>query len=259
MERNTSGFIPSRDEFHELAKQGNLVPVTRSVLADMETPVSVFQRLADSPNAFLLESVEGGEHLARYSFLGADPKTSFRSKGRDVVITDNGVTKNIHLKEGEEPLSVLEAMLGEIRYVPIPGLPRFVGGAVGTIGWEWVRFLEPIGEHAADDLGVDDIHLFLTDTLCIFDHVRHRMLLLANASVPEGADIDAAYDDACRRIDELAGRLLAPRPDRRYTGPRKPADDPGFVSNLTKDDYASMVGAAKELIAAGDIIQVVLA
>jgi anthranilate synthase component 1 len=259
MERNPSGFTPSREEFRALAKQGNLVPVYRSVLADMETPVSAFQRLADSPNAFLLESVEGGEHLARYSFLGADPRTTFRSKGCQVIVTEDGVSTTIRLADGEEPLSVLERLLGEIRYVPLPGLPRFVGGAVGTIGWEWVRFLEPIGEHAVDDLGVDDIHLFLTDTLCIFDHVRHRMLVLANASVPEGADVDAAYDDACRRVDELAARLMAPRPERPYTGPRKPENDPGFVSNVTKDDYTSMVESAKELIAAGDIIQVVLA
>ena len=259
MDKNRSGFIPTREAFHTLARQGNLVPVYRSVLADMETPVSAFQRLADSPNAFLLESVEGGEHLARYSFLGADPRTTFRSKGRTVVLTEDGVERTIDLGEGEEPLQVLERLLGEIRYVPLPGLPSFVGGAVGTIGWEWVRFLEPIGEKAVDDLGVDDIHLFLTDTLCIFDHVRHRMLVLANASVPEGADIDAAYDDACRRIDELASRLMAPRPRRPYRGPAKPTDDPGFVSNLTKSAYADMVGDAKELIAAGDIIQVVLA
>jgi len=259
MDLTSSGFTPTRDEFHALARRGNLVPVYRSILADMETPVSAFQRIADRPNAFLLESVEGGEHIARYSFLGADPRTTFRSRGGTVVVTEDGVERTVVLGPGEEPLSVLEEMLGAIRYVPLPGLPRFVGGAVGTIGWEWVRFLEPIGEHAAADVDVDDIHLFLTDTLCIFDHVKHRMLVLANASVPDGADVDAAYDDACRRVDALAAKLSAPRPERPYAGSPRPADDPGFVSNLSKEAYTEMVLAGKELIAAGDIIQVVLA
>lgn len=176
-------YTPSREEFRRLAHQGNVVPVYRDILADMETPVSVFTRLTHRPNAFLLESVEGGERMARYSFLGADPYLVFRSKGRTATLTENGATREITLEAGRDPLHILEELLAEVRYVEVPGLPRFVGGAVGYIGYDWVRFLEPIGERTTDDLQVDDVHLLLTDTLCIFDHVQHRLRVLANSTL----------------------------------------------------------------------------
>jgi anthranilate/para-aminobenzoate synthase component I len=148
---------PTRDEFRRLARRGNLIPVYREILADMETPVSAFKRIAHRPNAFLLESVEGGERLARYSFLGADPHLVFASKGDVATVTGrDGTVREVRLAPGRDPLHVLEELLREVRYVSLPDLPRFVGGAVGYIGYDWVRFLEPIGEATDDDLDIDD-------------------------------------------------------------------------------------------------------
>jgi anthranilate synthase component 1 len=248
---------PSREEFKRLAGQGNLIPVFRDILADMETPVSAFKRIAHRPNAFLLESVEGGERMARYSFLGADPYLVFRSRGRTVTITEHGVARTVTLADGQDPLHLLEAILAEVRYVELPGLPRFVGGAVGYIGYDWVRFLEPIGESATDDLGLDDVHLLLTDTLCIFDHVRHRLRVLANAHVRPGDDLDAVYDAAVARVEELVGALQAPRP--ADTSHPVNVDAGPFVSNMTREQYRAMILKTKEYIAAGDIIQAVMA
>lgn len=254
---------PTREEFAGLAAHGNVIPVYRDILADMETPVSAFKRLAHRPNAFLLESVEGGERMARYSFLGSDPYLTFRAKGHTVTIVEQGQERVETVSDGRDPLHLLEDILSELRYVELPAhygaMPRFVGGAVGYIGYDWVRFLEPIGQATDDDLLLDDVHLLLTDTLCIFDHVRHRIRVLANVRLSPGQDPLDAYDRAIVKIDTLAALLEAPRP---YEEPRLPApagETRRFESNLTKTEYKKMVLAGKEYISAGDVIQVVLA
>ena len=260
-------ITPDRETFRRLAQQGNLIPVYRDILADMETPVSAFKRLERRPNAFLLESVEGGERLARYSFFGSDPYLTFRSRGRTVTIVEGDKTRHVELSEGRDPLHVLQEILADVRYVELPGLPRFVGGAVGYIGYDWVRFLEPIGDKTEDDLQVDDVHLLLTDTLCIFDHVRHRIRVLANARIEAGSGTDAidrAYEDAITRIEELVATLEAPLPAPTPAPVKKTnASDTGeteaFVSNMTRERYRAMALKGKEYIAAGDIIQAVLA
>ena len=266
----SAAYTPTRAAFRELASQGNVVPVWRDILADMETPVSAFLRIAHRPNAFLLESVEGGERMARYSFFGSDPYATFRSKGATAWITEGDApAREIELAPGRDPLHVLEEMLAGIRFVPLPGLPRFVGGAVGYIGYDWVRFLEPIGELTTDDLQVDDVHLLLTDTLCIFDHVQHRLRVLANARLgdsasSDSAEVDAAYDAACAKVDALVAVMLAPRPSGISPLPRAHSGYPGerettqFTSNLTREQYRAMVAQGKEYIAGGDIIQTVL-
>lgn len=254
---------PTREELAALAIRGNLIPVYRDILADMETPVSAFKRLAHRPNAFLLESVEGGERMARFSFLGSDPYLTFRTKGQTATIAEAGQERTETVPEGKDPLHLLEEILRPIRYVELPAhygnMPRFVGGAVGYIGYDWVRFLEPIGQSTQDDLNLDDVHLLLTDTLCIFDHVRHRIRVLANARLTPGGDPMQAYDEAVAKIDALVALLEAPRP---YEEPRQGVSgnaEHRFESNLTKTDYKKMVLQGKEYIAAGDIIQVVLA
>ncbi len=252
---------PSREEFRRLADRGNLIPVYRDILADMETPVSAFRRLAHRPNAFLLESVEGGERMARYSFLGSDPYRTLRAKGRTVRITEGGETRTIELEPGRDPLHVLEELMADVRYVALPGLPRFVGGAVGYIGYDWVRFLEPVGESTTDDLGVDDVHLLFTDTLCIFDHVRHRLKVLANAHIAPGADPDAAYDAAVAKVNALVEVLQAPKGGSTAAPPLGEGAGSAvapFTSNMTREQYRAMVLATKEYIAAGDIIQAVM-
>ena len=248
---------PSREEFRVLAERGNLIPVYRDILADMETPVSAFLRIADRPNAFLLESVEGGERMARYSFFGSDPHTTIRSQGMTAWITDPNGTRPVALGPGHDPLHVVEELLREVRYVELPDMPRFVGGAVGYIGYDWVRFLEPIGDQTTDDLQVDDVHLLLTDTLCIFDHVRHRLRILANARLLPGADIDAVYDAARDKVDALVELMQSPRPASVST-PSPVRAGGEFRSNLDRESYRDMVNRGKEFIAQGDVIQTVL-
>ncbi len=263
-----SRHTPPRETFRQLVERAReasgdktvVVPVWRDTLADMETPVSAFRRIAHRPNAFLLESVEGGENLGRYSFLGADPRMTFRSKGRAVIVTENGVPRAETLPTDADPLTILERYLAGIHYVALPDLPRFVGGAVGYIGYDWVRFLEPVGDDTEDDLGVDDVHLLFADTLAIFDHVRHRLKALANASVTPGQDIDAAYNDATARADGLLATLVSTPPDPSWAAEGGGAGSRGaFTSNMTPDAYRNMVLASKEYIAAGDVFQVVVA
>ncbi len=250
----TAMLLPSRDEFLQQARQGNLIPVWREVLADMETPVSAFRKIAQGrANSFLLESVEGGERLARYSFLGTDPSLIFRSKGETATITEAGRTETIALHAGtRDPLHVLKSLLDRYQYVPAPGLPRFVGGAVGMIGYDMVRFFEKLPTLAKDDLGLDDCLFLFTDALLVFDHVKHKMLALCNAHVAPGTDPNAAYDLAARKIDDLLARLsVSPPPHSAIAG----TTHDEFVPNRTEANYKAAVLKAKEYIAAGDTFQ----
>ena len=244
---------PTREEFLEKSKHGNLIPVWREVLADMETPVSAFRKIAGSrANSFLLESVEGGERLARYSFLGCDPYLVFRSKGDTATITEGEAAETISLKAGErDPLHVLKEILDRYIYVPSPELPPFVGGAVGMIGYDTVRFFEKLPTLAKDDLGLDDCIFLFTDTLLVFDNVKHKVLALCNAHV--GTDPGAAYDDAARKVDELLGRLEKPLPAMATTVSTRGKGD--FIPNRSEEDYLDAVLQAKEYIAAGDTFQ----
>ncbi|WP_119321512.1 anthranilate synthase component I [Capsulimonas corticalis] len=247
-------LYPTRDEFIEKSQRGNLIPVWREVLADLETPVSAFRKIAgDRPNSFLLESVAGGEHLARYSFLGSDPFMVFRSKGNTATVTEGDRVETIALKAGErDPLHVLKGLLSRYTYVPAPELPRFVGGAVGMIAYDTVRFFEKLPELAKDDLGLDDTIFLFTDALLVFDHVKHKMLALCNARVESGDDPGAAYDGAVAKIEALLARLKGPTP---LPAPPRPEECAEFVPNRTEENYLAAVLKAKEYIAAGDTFQ----
>jgi len=253
-------MTPTRDEFIQKAALGNLIPVWREVLADMETPVSAFRKVAGGRvNSFLLESVEGGERLGRYSFLGSDPFLIFRSKGDAATITGNGRTETISLSAGtRDPLHVLKELLGRYAYVPSPELPPFVGGAVGMIGYDTVRFFEKLPTLAADDLGMDDCVFLFTDALLVFDNVKHKVLALCNAHIAPNADPGAAYDAAAAKVEDLLGRLRETASPTPPSFPHPAPQDWGggaFVPNRTEDDYKAAVLRAKEFIAAGDTFQ----
>lgn len=210
-------FTPTFEEFEKLTAQGNLIPVRAEVLADLETPVSAFLKLrkAGQP-AFLLESVEGGEALARYSFLGVGARATLKTKGREVWISENGQNNNLaeysQLEDGRDPLHVLQAMMEKYRFVDVPGLPRFCGGAVGFLGYDLVRFFEKLPDAPPDDRDLPDCHLLFTDTLLIFDSVRHSVVVLNNALVasPDKSDARAAYDEACAKISATLEALSTP-------------------------------------------------
>jgi len=247
-------YFPTLEEFRSKAKDGNLIPVWREVLADTETPVSAFYKVAYGRRfGFLLESVEGGEQLGRYSFLGSDPFLVFRSKGEKATITENGVLTEVSLKFGKkDPLHVIKEILDRYTYVASPELPKFVGGAVGMIGYDTVRFFEKLPNANPDDLNLEDCLFLFTDALIVFDHVKHKMLVLCNAQV--NGEVDKAYFGAVAKIEELTGRLTTPFVPPVSNQSAEPTHQ--FVSNISKEAYCENVIKAKEYIAAGDTFQI---
>jgi len=234
-------FTPSKTEFLKLAGQGNLIPVYREILADTETPVTAYQKIRKRGPSFLLESVEGGEHIGRYSFVGANPHTVIR----------------VNERTGPDPLRRVEEEMAKYRPVTVPGLPRFAGGAVGFIGYEYIHFVEPsVPLPSRDDLGTPVLCFMITDSLLIFDRARQTIQVVANAHVKDAPEL--AYAEACATIDEIIAQLGRPTTARPVEFQRDPADLP-VRSNLTPDRYAGMVANAQEYIKAGDIIQTVLA
>ncbi len=252
--REHKHIIPTRAEAHRLFEQGDLLPVYRSVLADLDTPVSIYLKLrAAGMAAFLLESVEGGEQVGRYSFLGVNPRARLVVEGRTVTRIEGGVAQRLELAPGEDPLDAIRRELQQVTCIRVDGLPRFIGGAVGYLGYDVVRFFERLPATAPRDLDVPDAIFLLVDTLVIFDHPRQRLLILANARL--NGDPDAAYDDALRRIDAVAGALDAPLPPIPQAGAPTGAV---MTSNMPRERYEAGVRQAKEHIAAGDVFQVVL-
>lgn len=252
-------YYPTLKEFQVKAKQGNMIPVYRPILADMETPVSAFYKLMPDDYAFLLESVEGGEKVARYSFLGSQPSILFQSKGNQVTIENYSKSEKV-VKEYEDPLSALEELMQQYHPVSVDGLPEFHGGAVGYMTYDMVRFVEELPDTNEDELQVPDCFFMIADTILVFDHVNHQIKVVANANID--GDVDTAYTDAIAKIDALVEKListtevgLAKNIDDRSDSDVETIPDP--PSNFTKSDYEEVVRRAKEYIAAGDIIQVV--
>ena len=245
---------PAFDEFQELARQGNVIPVVKEILADMETPVSAYQKIRNSGRySFLLESVEGGEKIARYSFLGADPFRIFRSKG-DRIRVREGRDGKTETRQGD-PLDALRRLFEQYQPVRIVGLPRFTGGAVGVMGYDAVRLVEALPDKTTDDLGLDDMVWMFFDTILAFDNVSHKILLISNVYTDEHeGDLRAQYEGARRKIGELERLLwrpVDPLPSRGEGSCR-------LASNTKKDVFMESVRRAKEYISAGDVIQVVL-
>src|SRR5512134_2792530 len=191
-------YQPSLDEFIALAGQGNLIPVYREILADMETPVSAFRKIDDGKYSFLLESVEGGEKWARYSFLGSRPEVVVRTFDRTVEVIRHGRKETRTFEH--DPLEAVRDVLAEYRPVPDPSLPRFYGGGVGFMGYDVVRFFEKLPDRQKPGLGTPDVLFMITDTLVIFDTVTHRIKVVSNAHV-NGGSVAAAYRDAVKKID----------------------------------------------------------
>ncbi len=245
---------PSRDAIYELFEQGDLVPVYRTLLADLETPVSVYMKLTQAGHpAFLLESVEGGEQVGRYSFIGVDPKGIVLVKDGVVTLTQDGETTSRDLAPDEDPLHVVKTEFEKVTPVEIDGLPRLVGGAVGYISYDVVRFIEKLPSTASQDLDVPDGAFMLPDTVVIFDHAKHQLIILANAHNMDNPD--SAYDDAIRRIDQIVVTLGQPLPAIPYETKARASD---LVSNTSQEDFEVNVRRAKEYIRDGDAFQIVL-
>ncbi|MFH0772293.1 MAG: anthranilate synthase component I [Candidatus Omnitrophota bacterium] len=249
-------YIPSKSEFLRLAKKGNLIPVYKEISADLETPVSAFLKIDKSDYSFLFESVEGGEKIARYSFLGSAPSLIFRSKAREIEIIENG--KRTLFTTSSDPLFEIKKILGRYKFARTPGLPRFCGGLVGFMAYDMVNFFEELPSLGSDDLGLADAVFLLTDTILIFDHINHSIKVVSNAYIDK--DPNEAYEIAKKKIDGLIELLNLPLiRERKPVFPgRESKKKVDFTSNLTKDEFCDIVKKAKGYINNGDIIQVVL-
>ena len=235
-------YYPTLEQAESLAQGGaNLVPIYREVQADLETPVSAFLKIARGPYSFLLESVEGGERLARYSFLGTEPyrviKTGPNQPGSAV-----------------DPLLSVQNELDQFKPAAVAGLPRFLGGAVGYLAFECVRYFEPrVVQNPMDPLGLPESVFLFSDTLLVFDHLRHKIQVVSHAHVD--GDIAKAYSEAVERIDRLVDRLGQPLATSAIPSGGKKGHP--YTANVTQERYHQMVQRAREYIIAGDVIQVV--
>lgn len=225
----------------------------------METPVSAFLKIDNRRYSFLLESVEGGERIGRYSFIGTDPFLIFESQGNVIRLTEPR-SGQIHTYESPDPFGELEKLVLRYQPVRIEGLPRFCGGAVGYLGYDMVRFFERLPEIALDEGEFPDCLFAFTDTLIAFDHLKHRMIIISNAFVED--DPDRSFDEAIGRIEGIVSRLKSPMPFVRLLEgkPRtsRPDEEMRISSNFSREEFIKAVKRIKDYIAAGDAIQVVL-
>ena len=265
-------YYPSLEEFQKLATQGNLIPVTRRLLADLETPLSAYRKIRGPAESFLFESVEGGEHLGRYSFVGCNPRAVIRQVGARVEVLENSkVVESFSVRgperqamaESIEPgvardgLEVVERVMQRYKPVSLPGLPRFTGGAVGFIGYEFIHDVEPIVPRPAkDDLQTPVMYFLVADQLLIFDRVAQTLTVLVNAVLENASSPQEAYEDAVAEIERLVSLLEQPTEHVPISIPSEVPPAP-FESNVPKEKFGANVGKAKEYILAGDIIQVV--
>ncbi len=258
MQAERRDIKPSREEIRKYFGLGDHVPVYRSLLADLETPVSVYLKLKqEGVPAFLLESVEGGEQVGRYSFIGVNPKWMLSVKDNIVSLKGNGQETRFSIPEGQDPLHVIKRHFQTVNPVALEGLPRFVGGAVGYMSYDIVRYFEDLPATASDDLDVPTVAFMLPDTLVIFDHAKHQLIVLANAHNQDDGP-DAAYDRAVMSIDAIIEALSKPLSQQTYPAPVGSAqNDP--ASNMERQVYEDRVRQAKEYIRDGDAFQIVLA
>ncbi len=245
---------PTREEFKARAARGNLIPVWSELYADLETPVSAVLKLRRGGMVFLLESVEGGNQIGRYSFLGRDPSLIFRAKGRSVEIRRGADLRSF---ESDRPLEELAALVKDIKAVPDPELPPFTGGAVGYIAYDAVRYFERIPDANPDELGVPDALFIFTDTVVAFDNVSHRLTVMSNVRARSGDNLDLLYDQASGVVTQVLADLDRPLPASasRDGAVRIGAE---LRSSFDRDGFMSAVEKCKTHIRNGDIIQAVL-
>ena len=245
-------YFPSKEQFLKLARKGNLIPVYKEISADLETPLSSFLKIDTDRYAYLLESVEGGENIARYSFLGSNPSLIFKSKGKNIEIIKKG--KRQKFITNKDPLDELGKILNQFKFIELKELPRFCGGLVGYIGYDMIRFFEKIPDRNPDDLKLPDCLFMLTDTILIFDHVRRTLKIVSNAYCQSNPVI--AYAKAIKKIERIEKRLKSKSSYSRSEKSNIPIS--AISSNFKKSDFKRAVGKIKEYISRGDIIQGVL-
>jgi anthranilate synthase component 1 len=260
-------YTPSLEEFVKLAQGANLVPITRRLLADFETPLSAYRKIRGQGESFMLESVEGGEHLGRYSFVGCNPRAVIKQIGNRVEVWENGKLIEQHtvcgaLKppaagEVKDGLAVVERLVKRYHPALIPGLPRFTGGAVGFIGYEFIHDIEPVVPRPPrDELGTPVMYFLLADELLIFDRVTQTITVLVNAVIEENSRPEEVYEEAVSEIERIIALLEQPSASVPLSVPFE-IPEIASTSNVSPEKFKANVLKSKEYITAGDIIQVV--
>jgi anthranilate synthase component I len=250
----TAPLNPSRAEFAKLAQPGKLIPVYTEFVADHETPVAVLEKIDDGRRSFLLESAETSDHVGRYSFLGSSPRIYFESRGAKIRVEENGAVQEFETTT--DPLTELRKLMDRYSFVSYPGLPPFVGGAVGYIGYDVVRFFEPtVTPSPPDQLQVPDAVFMITDTFLVFDHRFRRLKIFAPAFVDERGP-DVAYDEAGKKIAAIIEKLQSPTQSRLMNA-TPPAPHLAPQSNTSQEEFCDIVRRCQEHIRAGDVFQIV--
>ncbi|MBU0549777.1 MAG: anthranilate synthase component I [Candidatus Omnitrophica bacterium] len=247
-------YFPDEKTFKKLTAKGNLIPVYKQIRADLDTPVSAFLKIRQGKYNFLLESVEGSQAIARYSFLGTQPALVLRSKGSFMEITDNQRHRFKRIRLKTDPLDEIKKVMSGYEPVHYGKLPRFCGGFVGYLGYDAVRFFEKIPDKNQDDLKVWDSVWILSDTLLVFDHLFRTISIVSNVYVPDRRKAAALYAKAKKKIERLNARLMKPLPAQKK---RQATNEVKIRSNFKKQDYLALIKKAKAYIRKGDIIQVV--
>lgn len=245
-------YFPDMATFQKLSLQGNLIPVYREIMADMDTPVTAFKKIDDGRFSFLLESIEGGEKWGRYSFLGSSPSLIVRSKGNTVeIIADGAMTS----ETAGDPLDHVRKILDRYTPVEVEGLPRFFGGAVGYLGYDMVRHFEHLPGNKPAMLDAYDSYFLITDTIVIFDNVSQKIKVVSNAHLDGGVTAEQAYRNATENIETIIKQLHKPLPNGISPASGKTVE---LRSNMSREEFETSIERAKEYVRSGDIIQVVL-
>jgi len=233
-------YYPTLKEVKKIKGQGNVVPIYREIVADLETPVSAFLKINRGGYSFLLESVEGGERLARYSFIGTEPYKVLQTRGKDEV----------------DPLPQIAAEMNNFRIAPVRDLPKFCGGAVGYLAYEAITRFEKLPSPEKDTLGVPESVFMMVDTLLVFDHVMHKIRVMSHVHLD--SDIDKSYAEAAEKIDNLVTRLNEPiTTTRQMNGSAPSASESKPTSNFEKEEFKAVVEKIKRYVTEGEVIQVV--
>jgi anthranilate synthase component 1 len=251
-------YYPSLEQVKGLAGKGNITPIYRELMADLETPVSAFLKVCrDEPYSFLLESVEGGEHLARYSFMGCEPYLTLKLDKGTAYARQGDYKQTISYSD---PLEVISSYLRAYQVVEAPGLanelPRFIGGAVGYLGYENVGYFEKLPSSEIDQIGMPEAIFAFADTMLVFDHLKRKIKVVSHVHLDNhNGNLAQAYEEAAARIERLAARLNGPVPLELLEGKIEGANSGELRSNMTQEQYEAAVMRTKEYIKAGDIFQ----
>ena len=246
-------IYPGKEEFLRLARQCNVIPIFREIAADIETPISLFKKVAQGPESFLLESVEGGERWGRYSFIGHRPRLVIRARGEEIEVSGQNQPC---IRFRAQPFVYLKNLMKGFHAEPLTGLPRFFGGLVGYLSYDMVRFFECLPDAKPDDVGMPDAAFMMPEQVIIYDNLTQTIKVVVNCYVPDHVNQTEAYDQAVKQIEETEKRLHVSMTSQ--SKPRRTRQTVALAANMDRERFREIVTQAKQYIEQGEAIQVVL-